>query len=743
MTPSSVEEAYPGAPPRRRGPKVSIALLLATATGLAGTAPGPPRARREWRVSSGDAGGTRYSPLDQIDRTNVSRLVPAWVFRTGDMQTAPASTIQCTPIVVDGTMYLTTPGLKVVALDAATGRRLWQFDPWGGERAGGTNRGVAYWEEGRDRRILVTAGPHLIALDAGSGREIESFGTGGRVDLRQRLDRDASALSVTATSPGIVFEDLLILGSVVGEGPTPAAPGHVRAYDVRTGERRWIFHTIPHPGEVGYETWPPDSWKTVGGANAWGGFTLDVGRGLVFFGTGSPSYDHWGGNRIGQNLFANSVMALDARTGERAWHFQVVHHDLWDFDLPCPPVLVDVRRGEKTIPAVAQATKMGHLFVLDRTSGVPLFPVEEREVPRSEVPGEESWPTQPFPLAPPAFARQRFSAAEVTDLSPEARAAILEQIAGMRTGDIFMPPGETPSVMLPQFNGGAEWGGSAFDPHRRLLYVNASDEAEWISMVPARLPDRMRLGEIGERVFSSTCTGCHRVGSAEGWPPPPAGPSTALDGLRGRRSRPEVESTIANGRGQMPAFASLSDLERRALSAFLLDEDEDEVVDTRHVELSFAAEIPWVATGHNELRDPEGFPANRRPWGTLNALDLDAGEIRWQVPLGTDPRLEARGLPPTGTFNIGGPLATAGGLVFIGAAMDERFHAFDAETGALLWQFQMEAGGYASPATFEVDGRQYVVIAAGGGGKPGTKPGDAYYCFALPHGQSEGATPTR
>ena len=653
------------------------------------------------------------------------------------MQREPASTIQCTPIVIDGTMYLTTPGLKVVALHAASGRKIWEFDPFDGRRARGTNRGVAYWGEEGEGRIFATAGPSLVALDATSGRPIPSFGEGGRVDLRQGLDRDASSLSVIATSPGIVFEDLLILGSVVGEGPTPAAPGHVRAFDVHTGERRWIFHTIPHPGEPGYETWPPEAWKTAGGANAWGGLTLDAERGLVFFGTGSPSYDHWGGNREGQNLYGNSVVALGARTGERVWHFQTVHHDLWDYDLPCPPVLVTVRHGGRALAAAAQVTKMGHLFVLDRETGTPLFTVEERPVPRSEVPGEKSWPTQPFPLEPPTFSQQRFTEQEVTDLSPEARSAILERLSSMRTGDIFLPPGPKASVMLPQFNGGGEWGGSAFDPKAGLLYVNGSNEAEWISMVPARLPDRVTLGEIGQRLFASTCTACHNMSPVHTPSPDLVSPVavTSLEGLKGRSSREEIEAVLTAGRGQMPAFDSFSDLEKRSLSAFLLDEGGEQTIDTRGLELSFAAEIPWVATGHNEFRDPEGFPANKRPWGTLTAIDLNAGEIRWQVPLGTYPELEARGLPPTGTFNIGGPLATAGGLVFIGAAMDERFHAFDAETGALLWEYQMDAGGYASPATFEVDGRQYVVIAAGGGGKPETRPGDAYYCFALPRDQ--------
>ena len=578
-----------------------------------------------WPFVGGDRGGTRHSPLAQINRKNVGRLAVAWTYRTGDADPKANTTIECTPIMVDGILYLTTARCDVVALEAATGREIWRYRTG----APGVNRGVAYWTDGTSRRVLVSLQDgNLYSLDALTGRPDPEFGEGGIVDLRRGMTPDLSRHSYGSSSAPAVFEDLVILGFVSTEAG-PGAPGTLRAFDVRSGRERWRFNTVPQPGEWGHDTWPGESWKDRAGANAWGGFTVDEKNGLVFCGTGSAASDFYGADRPGPNLFANCTLALDARTGRRLWHFQTVRHDLWDRDNPCPPVLVTVKRNGRAVEAVAQVTKTGYCYVLDRTTGAPLFPVEDRPAPPSDVPGERASPAQPIPVRPPPFARQQFTEAEATDITPESRAAVLAQLKGLRHGGAWEPPSLRGSVITPGFHGGATWSGASWDPESGLLFVN-SNNTPWVATL---VPD----------------------------------------------------STLG-----------------------------------------------YNITGYHYFKDPLGYPAIRPPWGLLTAIDLNRGEFAWQSVLGEFPELRARGIPPTGTENFGGTIVTAGGLVFIGGTKDERFRAFDSRTGRVLWEHPLPAGGYATPCTYSAGGRQFVVIACGGGGKLGTPSGDSYIAFALP-----------
>ncbi len=683
---------------------------------------------RDWPVYLGDKGATHFSSLAQITTENVRELEVAWTFRAGDARDNQTQ-IQCNPLVIDGVIYATTPQLRLVALDATSGNEFWRFEP---PEANGVNRGVAYWADGDDRRILFGAGQWLHAVDARTGKSIATFGENGRVNLAEGLGRDVTGLAIQANTPGVIYRDLIIMGSRMGEGPAPAAPGHIRAFNVRTGQQAWIFHTIPHPGEPGYETWPEGAWKRVGGVNVWTGMTVDEERGLVFCPVGSAAFDFWGGDRVGDNLYSNCVLALDAATGRHVWHFQLVRHDIWDRDPPSPPTLVTVRRDGREIPAVAQTTKSGHVFVLHRETGESLFPLEEKIVPTSDLAGEVTAPTQRLPLKPAPFARQLFTADEITNRTPEAHRAVLERFARVRPHAVFAPPSREGTIIFPGFDGGAEWGGAAVDP-RGVLYVN-SNEMPWIlSMI-----ETGGATSLGEQVYVQNCTGCHgadRRGNA-------AASIPGLFDVGQRLTREQTLEVITHGRGVMPPWGFLSQEQREAVTDYLVGKPAPRESGSPaskgpqwQTYMPDAGEPvvppPYTHTGYNRWLDPDGYPAVKPPWGTLNAIDLNTGEYLWRVPLGEYPELIEKGLPVTGTENYGGPLITAGDVLFIGATKDELFRAFDRRTGQELWRYKLPAGAYATPATYEVDGRQYVVVACGGG-KMGTKSGDTYIAFALP-----------
>jgi quinoprotein glucose dehydrogenase len=670
---------------------------------------------RGWPAYGGGPEQMRYSALTQIDRTNVAQLQMAWRYDTGEK-----GGLQTQPIVADGLLYGLTPTHKVFALDAATGREVWRFDS--GLKAQGANRGVTYWSDGTDRRIFAGIGDSVYALDARTGKPAGSFGESGRIDLRRDLGRDPSKQSVTLTSPGVIYRDLLIVGGRVSEG-LPATPGSIRAYDVRTGRLRWIFHTIPHPGEFGHDTWPADAWTYSGGANNWAGMALDESRGIVFVPTGSAAADFYGTNRAGDNLFANSLIALDAATGKRLWHFQAVRHDILDRDLPSPPTLATLVRDGKPIDAVVQTTKHGVAFVFDRVTGAPLFPIEEREVQATDVPGERSAKTVPFPVKPAPFARQQLTRDLLTTRTPAAHAWALEQFKSFRSGGPFTPltVGQ-PTVVFPGYDGGAEWGGSAFDPASGLLYVNANDIA-WTGMLA--LND---AGESGRSLYLRDCAACHRD-SGEGEPPQ----VPSLAGIGGRRSRAEIAAVIRKGAGRMPGFPTLQRDAVDRIVEFLVTGDEARPKEQQRMAEQDPLFLKYRFTGYDRFMDPDGYPAVKPPWGTLNAIDLNTGEYAWRIPLGEHPDLAAKGMKDTGSENYGGPIVTAGGLVFIGASIHDRtFRAFDKATGKLLWSSPLPFSGNATPATYEAGGRQFVVIAAGGGKSASGGSGGVYVAFALP-----------
>ena len=763
----------------------------------------------DWPVYGGQAAGDHYSSLSQINRKNVRRLKIAWTYDAGE-----EGGLETSPIVVGRVLYAYTATQKVVALDAATGKLIWQFDS--GIRGKNPIRGLTYWSDGRESRIFASVTNFLYALDARTGKPIENFAEGGRIDLRKDLRGDYRLQSVQMTSPGIVYRDLIIVG---GRNPEthPSPPGDIRAFDVHTGALRWRFHTIPHPGEFGYETWPKDAWKEAGAANNWAGMALDEERGIVYVPTGSPVFDFYGADRVGDDLFANCLIALNAQTGERIWHFQGVHHDIWDRDFPSPPALVTVERDGKKVDAVAEPTKHGFLFLFDRTTGKPLFPIEERRFPASNIPGEVTSPTQPIPLAPEPFARQLLTKELLTQRTPESHAWAEKEFSTYLSAGQFVPTAlDEETVVFPCFLGGAEWGGPAVDPRRGVIFINSNEAACVVALTenkPARStgertyhnqcsichnddrkgspPTYPSLIDVGKRLTSSEiestvtqgkgrmpafpnlqgdylqalikyvssddaskaeaapeatsdatlsgaslyqakCAGCHGQ-QREGKP----SASPALVDVEKRLSIQEIQDRITHGKGQMPSFSGLTAAQVGSLVTFLSTSpsaaDFDPDHDAIYSSTTDGAPMKYRITGSRDFLDPDGYPAIKPPWGTLNAIDLNTGRYLWRIPLGEYPELAAKGLANTGSENYGGPIVTAGDVLFIGATVfDRKARAFDSRTGELLWSTVLPHSSIATPATYMIDGKQYVVFTAGGGKDPKASSGSVYVAFALP-----------
>ncbi|UII78048.1 PQQ-binding-like beta-propeller repeat protein [Flagellimonas sp. CMM7] len=686
-----------------------------------------------WQHYLGDPERSHYSTLDQIDTLNVSELRLVWKYKSGGVEEGRTTQIQTNPLIVGDVLYGVNAAIELFAINAGTGKEIWKFSPSAKDNSGlGVNRGLVFWksEKNEKSRIFFTSGSKLFAIDIENGKPITSFGNEGSIDLREGLGRDPERLSVVSNTPGALYKNLLIQGTRVGEGPG-SSPGHIRAYNVLTGKIEWTFHTIPQPDQFGYDTWPKDAYKSVGGANSWAGMAMDTERGIVYVPTGSAAFDWYGGDRSGANLFANSLLALDAKTGERMWHFQMVHHDMWDRDLPAPPNLLTIKRDGKDIPAVAQVTKSGHVFIFNRVTGEPLFPIEEKQYPKSKLSGEQAFETQPLPLNPKPFARQILTENDLYD--PDRKAfvddlvdkaenddspTVLEKFNSITSQGQFVPIDTTGVILYPGADGGAEWGGAALDPTTSVMYVN-SNEMAWIVKMKA-IGTNGTNTSIGESLTQIHCARCHG-GKLQGLTGIPE-----LKNVNLRLGPDSIKTIIKNGKGAMPGMPNLSEKEIDEITHFLTKLEKE----TDHRAEKTTLDVPYALSGFGRFKDDRGFPAVRPPWGTLNAINLNTGEYLWKVPLGHEESLEDPKIPVSGIENYGGPAITAGGVLFIAATKDEKIRAFNMKTGKLLWQDNLPAGGYATPATYQINGKQYLVIACGGG-KMGTASGDEYRAYAL------------
>ena len=671
-----------------------------------------------WQAYQGGPDRNQYTTLDQISPANVADLKVAWSYSVSD-----SGQMQMNPIIIDTLVYGIGPDLRPFALDARDGKEVWVHgDPQRGWLS--TSRGVSYWSAGEDRRIFYSEGSYLYALDALSGDLITSFADSGALDLRTGLPEVAQDKFVISNAPGTIYKNLIIMPVRVSEG-TNAAPGDIRAFDVKTGELVWTFHTIPYPGEYGYDTWDNKEAylnTNIGAVNNWCGMTLDKAAEILYVPLGSVAPDFYGGNRLGDNLFSDCLLALDVNTGQRIWHQQLTHHDIWDRDLPSTPNLIEVRRDGEVIKAISQTTKQGYVYVFDRYTGEPLFDIEEVSVPPSQLIGEGTSYTQPIPVQPAAYARRADELSE-DDISPyaENRAELLDIMRKMDRR-FYAPPSTDTVLLLPGYDGGAEWGGAAAHPTDGILYVNSNEMAWLLSMQKLDVDTTVRMS-YGQSLYINLCASCHlkdRSGSVYSRAP-------SLLGIAQSYTPDNLKSLLIQGKGLMPGFPQLSDEEHAALSNYLLkkpSEHQEEII------VSQVATDLYRHRGYQKFLDSKGLPAITPPWGTLHAIDLNDGEYIWSVPFGETPELQALGYPTTGSENYGGPLITENGLLFIGATKDGMLRAYDRHTGIILWTYQLPAAAFATPSMYEVDGKQYLVIACGGQ-KLGTPKGNQIVAFSL------------